>query len=161
MAIFRVTSVTASIRFVYLPGPPPTFRLRLVVNARGLTRTTGWTNGRLVPKAGVFAADTKAFDFIATPPNVVSQPTLTPITAREWTGSFSASTTKVVVYAEDNKIQVAVSGMLIAQAQKAVAEHKKAAKAAKAPVKKKAPAKKTAAKPAPKKKTAPKKGKKK
>ena len=93
---------------VKIENNPP----RVYVNVEGATRTSGWTNSKLVrhqnnedlSKSGIYE-----FDFVADPPNDIFTEVISPITASfEFNSILLASksdNSKVVIYSETNNIE--------------------------------------------------------
>jgi hypothetical protein len=69
-------------------------RTRLQIDATGLAASTGWTEPRLNPRVYVRPPDDGIweFDFVATPPDGPSLPSLSEVTARHvWTVPYGSS----------------------------------------------------------------------
>ena len=78
---------------------------RIRIDAKGNTRTSGWTNPALVPSKSTTPSepDVFHFDFVADPPYGVSADVITPIEASHSLSGIVGRPVTITVHAETNE----------------------------------------------------------
>jgi len=102
--VYRIDTIELSLN----KSNPPS----LNIIANGYTRTGGWTNPQLVPRAGAQKGVVE-YDFCADPPNGPAIDSLEAIQARA-VHADAENVTGVVVYAENNRVSVLGPGAKLA-----------------------------------------------
>ena len=81
----------------------------ITIKASGLTRSSGWTNPKLVFVGEVYEEDLYEFKFCATPPSGASQPVLTPISVATKFNPLMPRLRKIRVKSEINSIATTIA----------------------------------------------------